>query len=405
MSQSKIIGAVEIGTAKTLVLIGELIPGQTCNIIGKGSCSTMGLKKGIISDLKAATDSVHAAILSAEKAAQVTLDCVYLSQSGPHLRGFWNEGSAAVSRADEIVSRADIQRAEDDAKNKQAPPGHVLIHHIHNGFRLDGKPVDNPLTMEGRRLEVGYWSVSGEERRIRDQLRLFQSFGIEVEDMIISSIASGVMVTDEEEKEAGALVIDIGSGTSDFAVYKDGHTVLTGVVPVGGDHLTNDLSLGLRISRKNAEYLKLEHGRGCPEKKDAHELVWLFGDLTIGDRKFRRQAIDQILHARVDELFSIIRKEVGKRCNPEFLAAGAILTGGTAQLPGIEQVAAARLGVEARIGVNPGWVRQDMRSPEFSTVLGLMHYAVVGHHDSDRPQPTSSSLFRKVARILNLNLD
>jgi len=403
MSQSKIIGTVEIGTSKTMVLIGELIVGRSCNIIGRGSTSSHGLKKGMIMDLKAASNSVHAAVLAAEKSAQVTLDSIYLSQTGRHLQGMWNTGTASVSRSDGIVGETDIKRAEEDAKCKELPPDRVYIHHMRNPYLLDGREVIDPLHMEGRRLEVGYWSVTGEERKIGDQLRVLNGFGIQVEDMIISSIASGNVVTDDGEKTAGVLVLDIGCGTTDYVVYKEGYIVQTGVIHVGGDHLTNDLSLGLRISRKNAEYLKTEYGKAMTDKRDKEERVWLFGDYTIGDRKFPRAAIYQILNARVEELFKIVRREVGKKCNPDFLAAGAVLTGGTSRLPMIEEVAGEQLGIEARLGESPDWVRDDLRGPENSTVLGLMHYALIGHQDSDSPQASSRGLFRKMARILNLN--
>lgn len=402
MNQSKIIGSVEIGTAKTTVLVGELIVGRSCNIIGKGFSSSQGLKKGEITDLKAASNSVHAAIIAAEKSAQVTLEAVYLAQSGRHLRGSWSEGGSSVSHSDGIVTQADIRRAEEDAKNRQLPPDRVYIHHIRNPFLLDGKAVQDPIHMQGNRLEVGYWSVTGEERRIADQLRIFNGFGIQVEDMIISSIASGSMVTDDGEKQAGVLVLDIGCGTTDYVVYKDGFIVETGVIPVGGDHLTNDLSIGLRVNRKHAEYLKTNYGKAFIDKADRNEKVWLIGDLTIGDRNLPRHSIYQILNARVEELFRIVGKSLGKRCQGDFLAAGAVLTGGTAKLPGIAEVASEQLGVEVRAGENPEWVMEDLRDPVFSTSLGLMHYALTGYHEAEHRQD-QPGLFRKVAKILNLN--
>lgn len=402
MSQSKIIGAVEIGTSKTTVLVGELIVGRSCNIIGKGGSSSQGLKKGEIMDLKAASNSVHAAIIAAEKSAQVTLDSVYLSQTGRHLRGSLAEGASSVSHSDGIVSAADIRRAEEDAKCKQLPPDRVYIHHIRNPYLLDGQVVADPMHMKGNRLEVGYWSVTGEEPRIADQLRIFNGFGIQVDDMIISSIASGSMVADEGEKEAGVLVLDIGCGTTDFVVYKDGHILQTGVIPVGGDHLTNDLSIGLRVNRKHAEYLKVNYGKAVVDKKDRNEKVWLIGDYTIGDRNLPRHSIHRVLQARVEELFKVVRQSVGKRCNNAYLPAGVVLTGGTSQLPMIADVAHEQLGLSARLGENPEWVREDLRGPTYSTALGLMHYALTGHEASQEGQP-NPGLFRKVARILNLN--
>lgn len=403
MSQSKIVGAVEIGTAKTLVLVGEIVGDRTCNIIGRGSASSQGVKKGQIVDFKAASNSTHAAILSAEKSAQVTIDSVYLAQTGRHLRGEFNVGSAAVSSSNGLVSPADIRRAVDDAKCRQLPDDRVYIHHIRNPWYLDGERVPDPLELEGERLEVGYWSVHGDERRIHDQIKVINGFGLSVEDMIISSIASGSMVTSETEKEAGVLVLDIGCGTTDYVVYKDGFIVQTGVIPVGGDHLTNDLSIGLRINRKHAEYLKVNYGKAQANKKDRDEKVWLIGDFTIGDRNLPRYAICQILNARVNELFKIVRKEIGKLAARDYLAAGVVLTGGTAQLAGIEELAMDVFNLEVTRGQNPEWVRDDLQDPEFSTALGLLHYALTGHNEGDPQHQSSQGLFRKMARMLNLN--
>ncbi len=403
MSQSKVIGALEIGTSKTVVLVGEIVPNRSCNIIGKGDSSSQGVKKGEIMDFKAASNSTHAAIMAAEQSAQVPIDAIYLAQTGRHLRGERNLGAAGVSGSDNLVRVQDLRRAMDDAKCKQLPNGRVYIHHIKNPFRLDGRQLDDPLHFEGRRLEVEYWSVHGEERKISDQIRVVNGFGLNVEDMIISSISSGVMVTSEEERQSGVLVLDIGCGTTDYVVYKEGFILCTGVIPVGGDHLTNDLSIGLRINRKHAEYLKTHYGKALVDKKDRGEKVWLVGDFSIGDRNLPRIAIHQVLNARLDELFRIVRKELGRLGHREALQSGAVLTGGTSRLPGIDLLAADVLQMDARIGENPEWVRDELRVPEYSTALGLMHYALTGSSEAPARADSSRGLFRKVARILNLN--
>ncbi len=403
MSQSKIIGAVEIGTAKTVVLVGELVGDSTCNIIGKGACSSQGIKKGEVHDFKAASNCTHAAILAAEKSAQVTIDSIYLAQTGRHLKGSFNRGMAQVSSSHNIVGRQDIERAVEDAKCKQLPVERVYIHHIRNPFYLDGQQVDEPLHMEGSRLEVGYWSVHGSERKLSDQIRVINAFGLNVEDMIISSIAAGSMVTEESEKQAGVLVLDIGCGTTDYVVYKDGYIVQTGVIPVGGDHLTNDLSIGLRVNRKHAEYLKLNYGHALVNKKARDEKVWLIGDFTIGDRNLPRFAICQILNARLEELFKIVKKELGRLGTRDYLPAGVKLVGGTSQLPGIDLLAGEALNLEASLGRSPDWVQEGLRGPDYSTALGLLHYALTGHQDGDVQQTSSKGLLRKVARMLNLN--
>ena len=337
MSQSRVIAAIEIGTSKIVVLLGEIIGDSGLNIIGHSVGSSKGVKKGVITDLDKASDCVHAAILRAEENTQTRIDEVYLAQTGQHLIGNFNLGSSNISASDGFVRRADIDAATEDAKRRSLPDDRIYIHHIQNPFSLDGSPVENPLSKEGRQLQIGYWSVHGDSEAVSDSLRVIRGIDLDVSDMIISSIASGTVLLEESEKENGALVIDIGGGTTDYMLYRKGYIVKTGVVPVGGDHITNDLSIGLRISRKNAEGFKLKDGRAYYQSEDREEKVWLIGDFTIGDRQYPLAAITKIIEARVFEIFDIIKEQLvdADLFEPSDIASGVILTGGTSRLTGI----------------------------------------------------------------------
>ena len=393
MDQGQIIGAIEMGTSQTVVLVGEVIKGENLNIIGMGQSSSKGISKGEIVDFKSASACTHAAIIAAEKNAGTQIAGVALAQTGRHLQGFFNTSSVRVTDSENLVSRADIERLISEAKSKQLPGNRLYIHHIQNLFLLDGHPVTDPFKMRGERLDVGYWHVHGEERNISDAIHVVNGFGLNVQDIILSSIASGCIVASETERENGTVVIDIGAGSTDYIVYRGGHIVRTGVVPVGGDHLTNDISLGLRIDCKHAEKLKLKFGKALLDRNEKSDQIWLIGDLTIGDRMIKRRALHQIINARMEELFVIIKQQVGELLNPKDLAAGAILTGGTARLPEIDALAANVLGVETRLGDNPSWVREDLRGPEYSTVLGLLYYALTS--------PEKNTVSKKQTGILN----
>ncbi|MDP4693688.1 MAG: cell division protein FtsA, partial [Opitutales bacterium] len=286
MSYSRVVGAVEIGTSKVAVLLGEIVGESGLNIIGHSACSSKGIKKGVITDLNVASDCVHAAILAAEKNAQTRIDEVYLAQTGSHLIGNFNVGTTNVSSPDGIIRSIDIESAKADAKRRKLPQSRTYIHHIQNPFSVDDRQVENPLSKEGRRLQVGYWSVHGDSDIVSDSLRVIRGIDLDVSDMIISSIASGAVLLQESEKENGALVIDMGGGTTDYVLYRKGYIVKTGVVPVGGDHITNDLSIGLRVGRKSAEDFKVKNGRAYYSSEDREEKVWMIGDLTIGDREY-----------------------------------------------------------------------------------------------------------------------
>ena len=371
--RSKIIGAIEIGTAKVTVLIGEITNGRSLNIIGMGSSSSNGIIKGDVVDFKASSDCTHAAILAAEEQAGVRIEGVYLAQTGAHLSGFYNEASVTVSSADNRVDFDDIERVKSLAKGKQVSADRTVIHHIRQPFRLDGRIEQNPEYMEGKKLEVGYWTVHGQASKVSDHIHIVNGFSLHVDDIILSSIASGVIMSSREERKHGVLIVDIGRGTTDYSLYYDGHCHVAGVLPIGGDHFTNDLSVGLRLPTNQAENLKVRSGNAMVLVQDKKEKTWLNGDLAIGDRQISQKAIEQILSARTVELFEILKKTLGNQFKPESLGNGIVLTGGASRLPGIDEVASQVLGVPARTGESPAWVMEELSEPEFSTVLGLLN--------------------------------
>ncbi|MFT4902070.1 MAG: cell division protein FtsA [Lentimonas sp.] len=404
MSHSRVVAAVEIGTSKVVVLLGEIVGESGLNIIGHSVCSSRGIKKGVIADLNLASDCVHAAILSAEKNAQAQIDEVYLSQTGSHLQGSFNIGTANVSSSDGIIRSIDIDQAKQDAKRRTLPNSRTYIHHIQNPFSIDGSRVERPLSKEGQRLQVGYWSVHGDSEIVSDSLRVIRGIDLNVSDMIISSIASGAVILEDSEKENGALVIDIGGGTSDYVLYQKGYIVKTGVIPVGGDHITNDLSIGLRIARKGAEEFKINYGRAYFQNSDRDEKVWLFGDLTIGDREYPLASITKIIEARVSEIFLIIKDQLKEAdlLRPKDIASGVYLTGGTARLSGIAEAAQLALGLEARVAEGPRDVAPELSQPEYSTALGLLHYALTGQEEV-RKNLKPVGLLRRISSLLNFD--
>ncbi|HYD83527.1 MAG TPA: cell division FtsA domain-containing protein, partial [Opitutus sp.] len=222
---------------------------------------------------------------------------------------------------------------------------------------------------------------------------------LEVRELVLSSLASGHMITTPEERQHGVLAIDIGAGTTDFALYRDGVAHTTGVVPVGGTHLTNDLSIGLRLTEGQAEKLKLRFGRATVQARDKQEKVWLDGNFAIGDRQFPRQAIEQITSARTWELLEVVRKKLGNAFSPETCAAGVVLTGGTAKLVGIAEAAAKVFGVPAHLGETPAWVTENLRDPGYNTALGLLYYGVSAQNERLAPTRRSSGFLSNVKRL------
>ncbi len=403
MSASTIIGAIEIGTSKVAVIIAEVQPGKSLNIVGYGQSSAKGIQKGEIYDFKLASESTHAAILEAEKSAGVAIEKVYLSQTGAHVKGFFNTGIVNIVASNGVVTRSDLNKVIQEAKAKQLPEERVYLHHIQNEFQLDGRRIANPLQMEGQRLSVGYWSVHGDIRKVRDHIHVINGFGLQVEDMIASCLASASMVVDESEKQNGVLVLDMGSGTTDYLLYKNGYVFRTGVLPVGGDHITNDLSLGLRINREHAERIKLEEGRADIDSRDKSETIWLIGDKRIGDRSVNREVINRIIEVRVEEIFSILRKQLEGLISLQQIPCGVVLTGGTSKLKNISTVASQVLNLDVRLGELSSWVLGDLRMPELATPLGLLHYAANGQgQEQEYLKPVSTKPFQVLKRFAKI---
>ena len=398
-SRTTFIGAVEIGTSKITVLIGEYT-GRELAIIGRGECSSRGVIKGSVVDYKAASECTHSALEQAERDAGERIDLVFLAQTGGHLEGFYNEAAVNVKASDNMIESGDARTVCDLAKWKELPAGRMVVHHIRRPFRVDGRLVPgNPENLVGQKLEVGYWTVHGQEQRLADNLHVIRGFNLEVRELVLSSLASGHMITSAEERQHGVLAIDIGAGTTDFVLYRDGAPHTTGVVPVGGTHFTNDLSIGLRLTDGQAEKLKLRFGRANVQTKDKTHKVWLDGNFAIGDRQFPQQAIEQITSARAWEVLEVVKKKLGNAFSPESCASGVVLTGGTAKLAGIADAAAKVFGVPAHLGEAPTWVSENLRDPGYHTALGLLYYGVSAQSEKALPSRRGSSFLTGMKRL------
>lgn len=384
-SRGRIVGAVEIGTGKIAVLVGEISRGRALNIISVGLAPSRGVMKGEVVDYKAASEAAHHALEMAEKKAGARLEEVWLAQTGPHLDGFYNEASVNVKSADNTVTQIDIATVCDLAKEKELPAGRTRIHEIRRPFRLDGRTVTDPEHLSGQRLDVGYWIIHGQESKVSDNIHVVGGYHLEVRELVLSSLAAGSLLTTPEERVHGALVLDIGKGITDYVLYRDGHVAATGTLPVGGEHLTNDLAIGLRVTIQQAEMLKLRHGRGTVQTRDKSDKVWLNGDMSFGDRQLPKLAIETITAARVQELCEIVRKKLGPKFSPEHCGAGVVVTGGTSRLPGIDEAASRVFGLPARRGEAPGWVKDELKDPGFSTVLGIFQFGLRNAHEHPAP--------------------
>ena len=261
MSNSQIIVGLEIGTSKVCVAVGEVSENQVVNIIGLGQAKSRGVRKGEIIDVALAEEDVRNAIVEAEQVADVEIRSVFLGVTGSHIRGFNNTGVHPVVSADREISTTDIQDVIKNAKAINLPTDHSVVHVIRQHFRVDGQDgVLNPEGMLGAKIEVDVHVVSGRYNRLQNPIRLVSGLHLEVENISSSALASSLAILSMEQKELGTLVIDLGAGVTEYAVYSAGVIKHTGVLAVGGDHVSNDLAYGLKVPLARAEQLQIDHG-------------------------------------------------------------------------------------------------------------------------------------------------
>lgn len=371
------IASVEVGTSKIAVILAEY-SGDGFLIRGWGECRAQGMRKGVVVDYAACSQCTAQALEVAKQNAEAeSIDRAFLALTGGHVQGFPSEASLAVSSPDNMVSAREVSQLRQLALAKELPEGRTLLQSLRRPFRLDGRMIRNsPEHLAGRRLELGYWLMHGDQHLISTAMHMVTSSNTPVVEMVPSSLCSGRVVTSRREREDGVLVLDIGAGTTDYVLYRYGAPYVAGVVAVGGDHLSSDLTTGLRLSVGQGDRVKLRHGRATVQCRDKAQRVWLDGDGAIGDRQLPLVSIERILELRVRELFEVVHQSLGEDFSPEHCAAGVVLTGGTSKLPGIADVAAEVFQAPAQLGKVsaelPETLQDQLREPGYHTALGLL---------------------------------
>lgn len=377
MNDNPIVLALEVGTSKMIAIAGEIISPTKINVLSFGEENPGGVKKADIIDLGKAASLAQSAIDKAQKKINnASVDYVYLAVSGSQISAIRSHGSANISAIDGTISASDIERAKDDAKSKNIPPDCCFINRICCGYYIDGQYVKNPEKQKGGNLEAEYWLMYTNKEKLINLMSVVQTFdGLQVEEILHSGIASALACTTPQQRENGVLCIDIGCGATDYAFFKHGKVFQAGTIPVGGDHITNDLAFGLRLTIKNANKTKLKYGKIILSEEERRGEVWLNGDKAIGDKIIPLAAINRIICLRFEELFELIRGELS-----DYFANGlipeALLTGGVSRTQDLSGLASTMLGVETRVARAAEWAPSILANPEYSTALGLLTAAM-----------------------------
>jgi cell division protein FtsA len=401
----EIIFGLDIGTTKICALVGAVREGQL-QIIGLGIEPSRGMRKGMVVDVREASVVIASAIEAAEQTSGYELRDALVSMAGEHISCTNSRGVAPVGRDSEGISLADIERALEAAQAIPIPHNREIVHMIPREYTVDEhRGVKNPLGMHGYRLEVEAHIITAASPALRNLSQCAENVGINAEEFILNVLASGDAVLEPNELEMGVIVADIGGGTTDIALYKQGTIWYTKVIPIGGYHITNDIAIGLRAPYEVAERVKIQYGDCRPNQIDAGSV---FPVEPFGGEKIQvgRQDLAFVIEARVEEMFKHILQAIEQSGYEGLLPAGIVLTGGASQLRGITDVAERILNVPARVA-DPrnllGLVDQ-LHSPAYATSVGLLRWAMSNHHVFRPRAPQRRELGRRVGTILKMLL-
>lgn len=392
-----VLAAIDVGSSKVCTLVAETTPEQDLRILGVGITPSNGLKKGMVDNIQQATEAIATSVERAERSSGSRIMSAHVSIGGPHTESFNNRGIATIPGKERPITEEEIERGMEGARNLNLPTNREVLHEVARYFIVDGQEhVSDPIGMYGQRLDVDVHIVTGSVTAIQNLSQCIESAGVQIENLVFSPLAAAEAVLEDEEREQGVVLVDIGGGTTDIAVFVDGAVYHTSVLPVGGQHLTRDLVAGLKAPFSHVEELKIEHGSALPSRVDPEEIVEIEAFGGQRTKEVSRRKIAEILQARVEEILEMIYIDVRRAGFDEMIAAGIVLSGGTSSLHGIAELSEMVLRMPVRVGVPRGvhGLSDALNSPAYAASVGLLRWAMDesehtnGHKKRDLPLPS-----------------
>jgi cell division protein FtsA len=376
MSKKDFVVGLDIGTTKVCCLVGEFNhENSSVNIIGFGQAPSTGLRKGVVINIDSTVDAIKKAVKEAENMAGIKISSAYVGIAGTHIKSFNSSGVVAVK--DKEINETDVQRVIEAAKAIMIPQDREVLHVIPQEFIIDDQDgIRDPIGMNGVRLEAKVHIVTGAISSAQNLIKCANRAGISVTELCLQPIASAEAVLTQDEKELGVALVDVGGGTTDIAIFREGSLLYTSVLPIGGVHITNDISVGIRASLDAAEKIKIAHGCAMASLVKDDETIEV---PAVGEGKSRvvpRKILAEIIEARAEEMFSLIQQEVNKSGYAELLSAGIVFTGGTTLLQGMVELGDFMFEIPLKRGVpiRLGGLKEVVNSPKYSTAVGLLKY-------------------------------
>jgi cell division protein FtsA len=397
VSSRRIITGLDIGTTKICTIIAEVTSDEDFEIIGIGFSPSKGLKKGVVVDIDKASNAIQESINKAQIMAGIEVESAFIGIAGSHISSINNHGVVAVSGDEKEITENDIDRVMEAAQIISLPTEEEIIHVIPREFIVDGhKGIKDPLGMSGVRLEVETHIVKGSSTSIQNLVKSVIRAGIEVDDIVLEPLASSKSVLTEDEKELGVILVDIGGGTTDIVVFHEGSIVATYVLPVGGNHVTHDIAIGLRTPISEAEKLKIHYGttlnpaNNDENDNDRNNYIEVLSASGENKREIPRRMLTNVIEPRTTEMYEMINRQIYSAGPKDLTPAGVVLTGGASLLDGSAELSEEVFDLPVRLGKpdyvyglsdvidDPLYKNKDGKIPKaiFSTVIGLIEYGM-----------------------------
>lgn len=383
MARTKIHVGLEIGTSKICMVVGEVKSDGSVKILGVGQSKSVGVRKGEIYDFPQVRACVKDALVKAEDASDVEIGSVYLAVTGSHIEGVNHQASFRLPDRDDTIDADHVKEVKEIARAVTIPPENVYLHHVPRRFGVDGFPqASSPVGLTGRTVEADYHVVHGIRARIENQIKCVREMPLDVDDLVFSPIATAQVALNREARDRGALVIDVGGGTTDYALYVDGVIEATGCIPVGGDHITNDIHLVTGLPFSKAEVLKIREGDASGDDARSVGVVKVGDDKGFAETEVKRELLNEIIRQRLMETLFMLRKRLPKG-SVEKIGTGIFLAGGSSLMRGFGELASQVFKRDIYRPEPPelSGVQASFKDPQFTTALGLIRYAQIVESD------------------------
>lgn len=396
-SEKNIIAGLDIGTSKIVALVAEVDGNNTIDIIGIGRHPSRGLKRGVVVDIEATVNSIQRAVQEAELMAGCDVRTVYAGIAGSHIRSLNSHGIVAIR--DQEVSQADVERVIEAAKAVVIPADQRILHVLPQEYIIDNQgSIREPIGMAGVRLEARVHIVTGAVSAAQNIAKCVRRCGLEVNDIILEQLASSHAVLTDDEKELGVCVIDIGGGTTDIAVFYEGAIQYTSVIPIAGDQVTNDIAMALRTPTKAAEAIKVKYACAMPELANANEMIEVASVNERPGRKISAKILSEVVSARYEELFGLVRNELIRSGFEHRIAAGMVITGGGSSVQGAIELAEMCFEMPVRSGCahHVNGLAEISSNPSLATGVGLLLHGYQQQYEGGFSIPVLNDTHKRV---------